>query len=87
MPSNCVATKLAAVTYREDKIVLFSCALSSSPAAPHHHLPGESQAQRGLPRGGREAHQAGQQHHAGRLRSAWQNGQVWRRKEAVCNSK
>lgn len=57
------------------------------PAASHHRLSRESQAQRGLPRGGREAHQGGQQHHAGRLWSAWQDGQVWRREEAVCDSK
>lgn len=56
--------------------------LPATPAAPHHRLPGESQAERGLPRGGGEAHQGGQKHHSGWLRGAWQDGQVWR-KEAV----
>lgn len=71
-----------------EKISAFCSVVPSppSPAAPHHCLTGESQAQRGLPGGGREAHQGGQQHHTGRLRSAWQDGQVWRWKE-VCNSK
>lgn len=56
------------------------------PAAPHHRLSGESQAELGLPRGGREAHQGGQKHLTGWLRGAWQD-EVWRRKEAVRNSK
>lgn len=46
----------------------YQCPLVSFPAAaPHQHLSRESQAQPGLPRGGREAHQEGQQYHTGWL--------------------
>lgn len=51
-----------------------------SPADPHQRLCRQSQAPLGLPGGGREAHQGGQQHLRGWLRSAWQDGQVWWRK-------
>lgn len=62
-------------------------ASSFLPADPHHRLPRQSQDQRGLSGGGREARESSQQHYAGRLRSAWQDGPFWRRKEAVRNGK
>lgn len=57
------------------------------PAAAHQRFSRKSQTQPGLPRGCGKADQRGQQYHTWRDWSAWQDGEVWRRKKAVCNSK
>lgn len=80
--------RLASPNHQGVKNAVFLIEASSVlPADPHHRLPRQSQDQRGLSGGGREAREGSQQHHAGRLRSAWQDGPWWRRKEAVRNGK
>lgn len=91
LASRCVASECAhLLNYRWRTMLLFALMWPLNPpipAAPHHYLPGESQDQRGLPRGGREAHQGGQKHLSGWHWGARQDGEVWRRKEAVCARK
>lgn len=80
--------RLASPNHQGVKNAVFLIEASSVlPADPHHRLPRQSQDQRRLSGGGREARESSQQHHAGRLRSAWQDGPCWRRKEAVRNGK